>query len=254
MLIHNPRGHYRFLKGIEPYSCGVIADPGYEIVHVTLAEWLPWRLGFERVDAYLKSEGLERPALCAMQLRCPTPFTLEGFLTFNQEYCSTLENWGLLLDGLNPLARTNVSPANNAPEESVLHGFSYVCPGGEKGQPNLIVAGAGELREGRLENERIIRRGETHVEALKAKASYVMDVMEERLQGLGASWDATRRVDVYTIHAVGTLMEDIVVPRLGRTSRHGVNWYPSRPPVVEIEYEMDTRGVGRELFLDLGGG
>jgi len=252
MLIHNSRGHYRFLQGIEPYSCGVIADPGYEMVHVTLVEWLPWRLGFERVDAYLKSEGLERPALCAMELRCPKPFTLEGFLAFNQQYCAVLEDWGLLVDGLNPLARTNVAPADNAPEESVLHAFSYVCPGNEHRQPNLIVAGAGELREGLLENERILRRGETDAAAMKEKARYVMDVMEERRRGLGASWEAIRTVDVYTSHPVDELVEDVVLPRLGTASRHGVHWYRSRPPVVEIEYEMDLRGVGREVLLDIG--
>ena len=43
MLLHNPQGHYRFLKGIAPYSCGVIADEGFEIVHVTLATPPPWR-------------------------------------------------------------------------------------------------------------------------------------------------------------------------------------------------------------------
>ena len=253
MLIQNPRGNYRFLQGIEPYSCGVIADPGYQIVHVTLAHWLPWRLGFERVDAYLKSAGLERPALCAMELRCPVPFTMDGFLAFNQQYCSVLDSWGLLVDGLNPLARTNVSPADNPPEESVLHGFSYVCAGGGEHQPSVIVAGAGELREGFLENERIIRRGETDREAMKEKSLYVMGVMEERLRGLGTSWESIGRVDVYTIHPVDALVEEIVLPRLGSTSRHGINWYRSRPPVVEIEYEMDTRGVERELLLDLGG-
>ena len=51
MLIAHPKGHYHFLQGIDPYSCGIIADPGYEIIHVTLAEALPWRAGFERVDA-----------------------------------------------------------------------------------------------------------------------------------------------------------------------------------------------------------
>ena len=29
MLIDNLPGGYRFLQGIEPYSCGVVALPGY---------------------------------------------------------------------------------------------------------------------------------------------------------------------------------------------------------------------------------
>ena len=66
MLLHNPQGHYRFLKGIAPYSCGVIADEGFEIVHVTLATPPPWREGFTRVAQHLESEGRPRTALCGM--------------------------------------------------------------------------------------------------------------------------------------------------------------------------------------------
>ena len=47
----HPTGHYRFLPGIAPYSCGVIADPGYEVVRVSLQVPEPWRDGFKRVDA-----------------------------------------------------------------------------------------------------------------------------------------------------------------------------------------------------------
>ena len=48
MLLPNPAGNYHFLTGIEPYSSGVIADPGFEIVHVTLARPCPYREGFDR--------------------------------------------------------------------------------------------------------------------------------------------------------------------------------------------------------------
>ena len=85
MLIAHPKGHYHFLQGIDPYSCGIIADPGYEIIHVTLAEALPWRAGFERVDAHLTAEGRDRYALCGIELRSPAPFTMQGFIDFNSE-------------------------------------------------------------------------------------------------------------------------------------------------------------------------
>ena len=114
MLIHNPKGHYHFLQGIDPYSCGVIADPGYEIVNVTLKHPIPWREGFTGIDAYLKAQGQERTALCAIQLRSPAPFTMEGFIDFNRGYCEVLQEWGLYVDELNPLARTNVAPVGRA--------------------------------------------------------------------------------------------------------------------------------------------
>ena len=46
MLRDVPGGGYRFLPGIEPYSSGAVALPGYEIVHVTLCAPVPWRDGF----------------------------------------------------------------------------------------------------------------------------------------------------------------------------------------------------------------
>ena len=68
MLIANRKGHYHFLRGIEPYSAGVISDPGFEIVHVTLQEWVQWRQGFEVIDAHLNQVNVERNALCGIEL------------------------------------------------------------------------------------------------------------------------------------------------------------------------------------------
>ena len=33
MLVKNPNGNYSFIRGIAPYSGGVVAQPGFEIVH-----------------------------------------------------------------------------------------------------------------------------------------------------------------------------------------------------------------------------
>ena len=75
MLLTNPshleNASYQFLPGIDPYSCGVIANPGYEIVHVTLTKPILWRDGFSWIETYLQETGQPRQALCAMQLRCP---------------------------------------------------------------------------------------------------------------------------------------------------------------------------------------
>ena len=45
------KGHYEFLPGIAPFSSGVVAGPGYQVVHVTLRRSLPYRQGFERIDS-----------------------------------------------------------------------------------------------------------------------------------------------------------------------------------------------------------
>ena len=250
MLFDNPRGHYHFLKGIDPYSCGVIADPGYEIVHVVLEDPLPWRQGFERVDAHLREIGRDRSALCGMELRSPEPFTMQGFIQFNQTYCAVLKEWDLYIGDLNPVARTNVAPLFDPPAAPVLHGFSCIVPAPAATRPTLVVAGAGEVvRGGALKEENILRCGETSTEAMREKAAYVIDVMEERLRGLGGTWDLINAVDVYTIHPLDGLVEDVVLSRLGPAGRHGIRWFKTRPPVRDIEFEMDMRGVRQEVCI-----
>ena len=248
MLIGNPEGHYHFLKGIGPYSCGVVADPKFEIVHVTLKRPLPWHRGFDFVDAHLKKQGLSRAALCAAELRSPTPASFAGFAVFNEEYCAFLRDWGLFIGDLNPVARTNVAPAHHAPSEVELFAFSYSAAAGDAVQPTFIIAGAGEVRDGVLERESIVRLSETDPEAMLAKATYVMGVMEKRLDGLGARWDLVNAIDVYTTRALEGLLEETILNRLGPARRHGLHYHKAHPPVLDIEFEMDMRGVRSQIL------
>ncbi len=249
MLLPNPAGHYHFLRGIDPYSSGVIADPGFEIVHVILRDQPAWRLGFERVEAHLAAQGLGRSALCAVQLRCPSPYSIEGFTAFNAEYRRLLAGWGLLVDGLNPVARTNVAPSHAPPREPRMFAFSYTAPAAGGLPPSLIVAGAGELPGSVLEAGAIVRRGDTSEDGMREKAACVMGVMEERLRGLGGSWDLVDQVNVYTVHPLCGFLEEVLLGRLGPARRMGIHWHHARPPVEEIEFEMDLRGVHRVLML-----
>jgi hypothetical protein len=249
MLLAHPRGNYHFLRGIDPYSCGVVADSGYEIVHATLDESLPWRRGFTRVETYFAQHQIDSNALCGMELRSPKPFSMQGFIDFNKEYCSVLKDWGLYVDELNPVARTNIAPAQNPPSEPHLHAFSYVVANPTIQRKTLIVAGAGELLDGILESERIIRCGDTSPESMREKATYVMQVMEERLFGLGGSWDLVDAVDIYTIYPLVELLNQVILPRLGPANSHGTRWYYSRPPVADIDFEMDLHGVVTNLIV-----
>lgn len=249
MLIANRKGHYHFLRGIEPYSAGVISDPGFEIVHVTLQEWVQWRQGFEVIDAHLNQVDVERNALCGIELRSPAPFTMQGFIDFNRDYCEILKQWDLYIDAVNPIARTNVAPQHAPPETPVLHGFSYVIPIDKPMPPTVVIAGAGEVRHGELNIEAIIRSGETDSDALQEKAMLVMKVMEERIDGLGASWNLLKIVNIYTVHPIDEIVESVILPRIGPARRYGIHWHHTHPPVVDIEFEMDMRGARQEIFL-----
>ena len=127
-LIDHPAGDYRFLPGIAPYSCGVVSRPGYEIAHVTLHRPVPYVEGFPFIEKHLEVENCPRAALCGIELRSPQPFSFQGFAEFNAGYARILEGWGLFVDGVNPVARTNVAPVVGRPAEPVLYGFSYSRP------------------------------------------------------------------------------------------------------------------------------
>lgn len=249
MLLANPHGGYHFLMGIDPYSCGVVADPGYEVVHVTLRSPLPWLEGFEKIDSHLREIGRPRHALCGVELRSPTPYSMEGFIEFNVGYCALVQSWGLYVGDLNPVARTNVAPSGSPPAIPVLHGFSFAVPTTQDAPLTFVVAGAAELREAALDEDDIIAKGESGPEAMRKKARHVVGIMESRLLGLGASWDLVTTVDVYTVFLLEGLLEDSILPKMGVADRHGLCWSRSRPPVLGLDFEMDMRGVRRELVL-----
>jgi hypothetical protein len=248
-LIDHPRGDYRFLPGIAPYSCGIASAPGFEIAHVTLHRPVPYRRGFEVIEQQLASDGRPKAALCGIELRSPSPFSFEGFAEFNSGYARILEGWGLFVDGVNPVARTNVAPEVEPPGEVMLYGFSYSRPCAASLAPTFVVAGAGELPEGVLKAEGIVRAGDISSEGITAKAAFVMDLMERRLRGLGGDWAAVTAIDIYTVHAVGPQLPEIILRRAEPAGMHGVRWFYSRPPIVGIEYEMDLRGVRTELRI-----
>lgn len=248
-LTHHPTGNYRFLPGIAPYSCGVISSPGFEIVHVTLQEPVGYRAGFQVIAAHLAKEGRPLAALCAVELRSPAPFTFSGFTEFNAEYAAILKQWGVFVDGVNPVARTNVAPVIHPPREPSLFGFSYSKPCASDQRLTFVVAGAGELPEGVLARDGIVALGDVTPAGLVTKARFVMDLMEARLRGLGVNWSQVNAINVYTAHSLTPLLPEVILGRIGAASIHGAIWYYTRPPIQEIEFEMDVRGTATNLWV-----
>jgi hypothetical protein len=241
-------GGYRFLPGIAPFSAGVVATAGHQIVHVTLRAPVPWREGFALVERHLAEQQRPRGALCAIELRSPAPFTFDGFDEFNAGYQALLAEWRLLVDGENPIARTNVAPVVSPPSAPVLYAFSYSVPGAPP-RPTFVVAGAGEVRARGVGVQGIVRHGETSPEAMREKAAHVMGIMGARLRGLGVDWPDVTTIDIYTAQPIEPFLIDTILRPAAGAATHGVRWFPSRPPIAGLEYEMDLRGVARELSL-----
>jgi hypothetical protein len=248
MLRDHPTGSYRYLPGITAFSSGTVAMPGHEIVHVTLGAPVPWRDGFARIDRHLREAGRPRTALCGIELRSPAPFTFDGFAAFNEGYRALLGDWGILVGDDNPIPRTNVAPVAAAPPAPSLYAFAYTVPGATPA-PTFIVAGAGEMRDRARGVDGIVRHGDTSPDGMREKARFVMGIMQERLRGLGADWSRVTAIDVYTAEPIHGFLVDEILRPAGPAAIHGVRWFPSRPPVQGLEFEVDLRGVARELVL-----
>jgi hypothetical protein len=252
-LLPGPDPSYRFLPGGEPYSSGVVATPGWEVVHVTLQAPVPWREGFAAIERHLRAHGRPRAALCAIELRIPSPLSFTGFTEFNRSYRAVLGEWGLLVDGRNPVARTNVAPVVGPPPEPSLYAFSHTVAG-DTARPTFVAAGAGELRPGPASRESVVRLDDTSPRAMREKAAYVMGVMQSRLTGLGGSWSDVTQVGVYTVHPLEDFLATEILAVMGPAAIHGVHWYLAHPPISGLAYKMDLRGVGRELRISAAGG
>jgi hypothetical protein len=250
MTIPNTAGGYSFLRGGKPYSAGVVAAAGFSIEHVRLSKAVPWRAGFQLVEAHLLAAGRPRQALCAIALRSPAAFSFDGFKDFNNAYVDVLKSWDLLVDGINPVARTNVAPEVDPPAEVSLYSFSYTVPM-DRAPMSFVVAGGGELPDGSFDPRDIVRHNETSDDALVEKTSFVLGLMEDRLHGLGASWSGVTTTNLYTVHDVDALLAGVILPRIGVAGRHGVTWQYTRPPIVGIECEMDVLGGTRDSILFL---
>jgi len=73
--------------------------------------------------------------------------------------------------------------------------------------------------------------------------------MDRRLEALGLTHADITQSNVYTVFNIAELMESTIMPALHEAARHGVRWHFARPPVIEIDYEMDMRGVRSEITL-----
>jgi hypothetical protein len=202
-------GGYRFIPAVFQYSGGAAALPGHAIERVQFRMPVPLKQGFERI--------------------------------------ATLEKWKLYDGKVNPVARSNVCPEVDPPAEPSFHAFSFTVAANNSA-PSFVIAGSAEAREGGASyNERIVRRGETSLDAMREKARHVLGEMERRLAAFGYSWADTTATQVYTVHDLYPFLADEIVRR--GAARCGLTWHYARPPVQQLEYEMDCRSTLCETIV-----
>lgn len=240
-------GGYRYIPGVFQYSAGVAALAGFRIERAMFREAVPLAEGFQRIEALLAAVGRPTAAFCACELRSPGPMSEAAFRAFNEFYVDRLGRWGCVVDGINPVARSNVCPEMRPPAEPSFHAFCFT-QGDPTARPSFVVSGSGEVPEGKANyRDHIIRPGDTSPPGLREKARYVLAEMEVRLAALGQDWNDTTAVQVYTLHDFHPLVADEMLAR--GCGRLGIDWHYCRPPVVGLDYEMDCRGVDCERVV-----
>jgi hypothetical protein len=240
-------GGYRYIPGVFQYSAGVAAEPGFRIERFRFRHPVPIADGFRRIEETIKSAGRPLTSFCACELRSPEPFSEAGFRSFNEAYVGELERWRLIDGETNPVARSNVCPEIGAPAEPSFHAFAFTRQA-DDAAPSFCIAGSGEAPEGKATyRDHIVRPGDTSPAGLGAKAAFVLEEMERRMQALGFAWADTTASQVYTVFDVFPLLADQVVGR--GAADHGLTWHFARPPVKGLDFEMDCRGVHVERVI-----
>jgi len=241
-------GNYRFIPAVFQYSAGAAAHPGYEVERVRFDKMPKLADGFARIAEYIKAAGRPLTSFCACELRSPAAFTDQGFFEFNQHYVKTLAEWGIYDGGsTNPVARSNVCPETDPPGEPSFYAFSFTRPS-RSTTPTFVIAGGAELGGGSgTYPERIVRYRDLSPDGLREKVRFTTAQMESRLAAFGFRWNETTAVQAYSIRNFHHALADELVRR--GALRSGLTWHFARPPVVDLEFEMDCRRVVREVVI-----
>jgi hypothetical protein len=242
-----PAGNYRFIPAVFQYSSGAAADSGFEVERVRFDKLLPLAEGFAQAAKYIRAAGRPLTSFCACELRSPGAFTEDGFRKFNEHYVKTLAEWKIFDGAINPVARSNVCPEIDRPSEPSFYAFSFTRPG-TRTMPSFVIAGGAELRGGSgTYSERILRYKDLSPGAIKDKVRFTVGSMQERLGEFGYGWKDTTAVQAYTVRDFHPVVADELVRR--GAMRSGLTWHFARPPVVDLEFEMDCRRVARETAI-----
>src|SRR5882757_2880695 len=240
-------GSYRFIPAGFQYSSGAAAASGYEIERVRFDKMPSLADGFAQIANYIQAAGRPLTSFCACELRSPAAFTEDGFRRFNEHYVKTLAEWKIFDGTTNPVARSNVCPEIDPPAEPSFYAFSFTRPG-TGAAPSFVIAGGAELGGGSgTYPERIVRYRDLSSDGLQEKVRFTVGSMQERLGEFGYGWKDTTAVQAYSVHDFHPVIADELVRR--GAVRSGLTWHFARPPVVDLEFEMDCRRVARETAI-----
>jgi len=226
-------GGFRFLATDGPFSAGVAAEPGYAIVRLIAPRYTPLAEGFRLVERTLEVAGRTPAALCAMELRVPKPMSRAGFEEFNRGYVAQHERWGLRVDGHMASARTNVAPEVDPPGEPSLHAFCYTIDG-KAPRNTFVISGVAEPPG--------TKGGPT------AFWKVIVETIDANMAALEVAWADVTEAQIYGTRADHELFGEGGLLRFGELVRPGLRWFFSRPPIDDLNLEIDVRGLASEAW------
>ena len=112
----------------------------------------------------------------------------------------------------------------------------------------FVVAGGGEARDGGASyRDSIVRLGDVSLDGLRDKVRYVVERMEGRL---AAPRLRLGRCDLHPgVHGARHRLRSSATMLSRGAAREGLTWHYCRPPVVDIEFEMDVRATAAEIVI-----
>jgi hypothetical protein len=250
MLLDNAKGNYKFIRGYgTPFSSGALANPGFEIVHATFKPLAGLANGYGLIERHLRDAGRPINAVCGIELRVPAALTPAGFDEFNRPYIERLTAWGLLIEGLNPVARTNVAPAASPIAEPSIYGFYYTVPAVSAARPAFVLAGVPEVASREGGKREVVAAGDISLEGLRRKNACILEALNGLLSEMKLGWSEATAVNLYTVHDLHPLFATDLLPALGAAANRGIRWHYARPPVIGLELEIDGYAAREELAL-----
>ena len=238
LTLHSVGGFYHLPHRIA-FGDGVVAAPGFEIIHATFFHPLPFAQGLDAAVSHLKSLGRPVAALCGAELRSPKPFTSAGFGEFNQTYIAKLDQLDIRVDGITPMTRSNVAPVIASPAEVVLYAFSYTVPS-VRAQKSFVLSGAADT-----DDNGPVAAGDQSIEGIRTKARFVANELDTAMKNLGVEPSLVTATNFYTAVPLDLTLLEI----MHSEGLHGARWYYSLPPIEGLSFEVDMRSVYREEWL-----
>ena len=242
-------GGYSFIPGVFQYSAGVGALAGY----TDPARAFPRApAAARRVGPYRAFHTGSGPAADrVLRVRTAVAGAVHRGRVFapSTDLCRELQKWGVLTARSIRSRAAMCAPSSTRPPSPRFHAFCFTSPARDAA-PSFVIAGSGEARKGDGEATR------PHRPPRRTSA----DGMREKAASCSARWSGgwprsacpgptpPRRRSI----PCTTSIRFSPTSSCGAAPPSGLTWHYARPPVRDLEYEMDcrrgelrTRGVRR---------